>query len=57
MAEIPVKNAEGFYDVYLTTPKGRILKDSTRKRLSSSLIQILDTATGFHIQYENRQIR
>ena len=50
-----VKSAEGLYDIYLTTPEGDLLKDSTGKPL-----KLIDsdtgTAVGFHIQYENRQV-
>ena len=50
-----VKSAEGLYDIYVTTPEGDILKDSTGKPL-----KLIDsdtgTAVGFHIQYENRQV-
>lgn len=46
-------NAEGLYDVYLATPEGNILKDSSGKP-----IKLIDadsrTATGIHIQFENR---
>lgn len=46
-------NAEGKLDIYLATPQGDVLKDS-----SGQPIKLVDaakgTATGIHIQYENR---
>ncbi|MFE8696496.1 flagellar hook-associated protein FlgK [Cytobacillus sp. FJAT-53684] len=46
-------NAEGLYDIYLATPQGEILRDSGNRP-----IKLIDsssgTATGIHIQYDNR---
>lgn len=46
-------NAEGLLDVYLATPQGDILKDSNGKPIKL-IDSSMGTATGIHIQYENR---
>lgn len=46
-------NAEGLLDIYLATPQGDILKDSSGKPIKL-IDSSMGTATGIHIQYENR---
>ena len=49
-------SAEGLYDIYLATPEGETLKDSSNPPQPIKLIDAKEgTAFGFHIQYENRQ--
>src|SRR3954452_1599749 len=50
---LPSSNAEGQYNVYLANSQGEILKDSNNKAIKLVDSEI-GTATGFHIQYENR---
>ena len=50
---LPSSNAEGLYNVYLANSQGEILKDSNNKAIKL-VDSEMGTATGFHIQYENR---